>query len=253
MERSRRGGIQAESLRNWKNGWSRELGSPPSSRLSFSRHVHFHPWKYPARYSPAAIIERDTLAVAPSISIARAKGVLFLVKLVYQSESGRENGGDGTGGRKGWKGRGLPVCGAMELWSGLTRDDNLAYTGFHFTRCERRRSGRRALALLVPRYPRASPPVISLANIPLAITRIRLVTRTRHNYQCRWLSTKKTWIYVNLLFVVRIYAMEPNEIKLLEFGREKTFKSAKLSRSNWQYRNYHASLTTLITTRHEFE
>lgn len=101
---------------------------------------------------------RDALA-QPHRFQSRAKDALFLAKLVYQSASRRENGGDGTGGRKGWDGRGLPVCGAMELWSGLTRDDNLAYTGFHFTRCERRRSGRRGSRPPRPSIPpRASHP-----------------------------------------------------------------------------------------------
>lgn len=80
QDRSRRGGIQAESLRNWKNGWSRELGGPSQSpALSFSpfssmkiSRVSFSGRNNRAGREAAAGRPR----VAPSISIARKRWAL---------------------------------------------------------------------------------------------------------------------------------------------------------------------------------
>lgn len=81
--------------------------------------------KYLACHSLIAIIERNertrrgrTLS-RNAIDFNRARKVcsFWLDETGFPSRggSGRENGDGGIGERKGWKGRGSPVCGTMEL------------------------------------------------------------------------------------------------------------------------------------------
>lgn len=103
-----------------------------------------------------------------------------------------------------------------------------------------------------PSIPASLTPVISLANIPLAIARIRLVTRTRrNNYQCRWLSTKERWLD-RYRFIIRlcIYTMR----KLLEFGQEKIFNCLRKPRIIWHHSSYQFTQVLQHWIRsHEFE
>lgn len=81
--------------------------------------------KYLACHSLTAIIERNertrcgrTLS-RNAIDFNRARKVcsFWLGETGFPGRggSGRENGDGGIGERKGWKGRGSPVCGTMEL------------------------------------------------------------------------------------------------------------------------------------------
>lgn len=190
QDRSGRGGIQTESLRNWKNGRSRELGGP-SWRFSPSLSRHFHPWKYLARHSLTAIIERDAVAQLHRFQ-SRGKGVLFLVKLVCQSESRRENGGDGTGAAGGRAGKVVDCLFAARWncdqdWLGMiiwrTRvstlpdaNDDVQVAGLSLSS---------SLDTREP-HPRHFP-----REYPFSYPSNSLATRMRRNYQCHWVNTKK--------------------------------------------------------------